>query len=353
MQDNTTEEVRNNNEISLSDIALKISYLWRYLLSKWSIILIIGFIGATLGFAYAYLKKPNYTAEYSFALEDEKSSGGLGSALGLASQFGIDLGGGGGGAFSGDNLLELMKSRTMIEKTLLTSVKINGKEQTLADLYIDFNGLRKKWDDSEGVKDIDFLPNAKRESFSIKQDSLLGEFHKEIILKNLSVDKVDKKLSIIIVKVSTKNQLFSKYFTEILVDVVSRFYIETKTKKESENVNVLQRQTDSVRAQLNSAIRGVASSMDSNPNANPALQVLRVPSQRRQVDVQGNTAIFGELVKNLELAKISLRRETPLVQVIDRPILPLEKEKTSKIAAVLLGFFIGSVLTSIILLIKK
>jgi hypothetical protein len=31
-----------------------------------------------------------------FALEDRKSGGGLGSALGLASSFGLDLGGGGG-----------------------------------------------------------------------------------------------------------------------------------------------------------------------------------------------------------------------------------------------------------------
>ncbi len=63
---------------------------------------------------YAWSKKPIYKAELSFALQDEKSGGGLDSALGLASQFGIDLdGGGAGGEFSGDNLLELMKSRSI------------------------------------------------------------------------------------------------------------------------------------------------------------------------------------------------------------------------------------------------
>ena len=86
----------------------------------------------------AWFKKPVYKAELSFALQDDKSSGGgFSSALGLASQFGIDLGGGrAGGEFSGNNLLELMKSRSMVEKTLLTTVNVKGKTETLADLYI-------------------------------------------------------------------------------------------------------------------------------------------------------------------------------------------------------------------------
>ena len=65
-----------------------------------------------------------------FVLEDEKSNGSLGGAIGLASQFGFDLGGNGGGVFSGDNLLELMKSRSIIEKVLLTTVHIKGKKKT-------------------------------------------------------------------------------------------------------------------------------------------------------------------------------------------------------------------------------
>jgi uncharacterized protein involved in exopolysaccharide biosynthesis len=48
------------------------------------------------------------------------------------------------------------------------------------------------------------------------------------------------------------------------------------------------------------------------------------PSARKQVDVQANTAILTELVKQSELAKVTLRKETPLIQVIDRPILPKE-----------------------------
>lgn len=345
----------DTSEISLKEIFLKLGGWWIFVKDKWRIILLAGVIGGALGLAYSVLKKPVYMAKLSFALEDDKSSGGaLSGALGLASQFGFDLGGsGGGGAFSGDNLLELMKSRSMVDRTLLTTVLINGKSETLAGLYMDFNGLFDKWKDEPDLKNVRFLPNANPLKFSRKQDSVLGVFYRDIIKNNLYVDKVDKKLSIITVNVSSKNEMFSKMFAEILVSTVSNFYVTTKTKRSVQNVEILQRQTDSVRHELNSAITGVALSSDVNPNPNPSLQILRVPSQRRQVDVQANTAILTQLVANLELSKVSLRKETPLIQIIDSPILPLEKEKLGKLKGVAIGGIMGCFVVVLILLVRK
>jgi hypothetical protein len=355
MTTNNGNNEAQSDEISLKDLILKIKELWTYLLKRWTIILFAGILGGVLGFTYAYFKKPIYKAELSFALEDDKSSGGgIGAAMGLASQFGVDLGGAsGGGAFSGDNLLVLMKSRSMVERTLLTSITINGKSQTLANFYISFNDLRKNWQSKPVLKNIQFFPNANRSSFTLQQDSILGAIYKIITNNILSVEKTDKKLSIITVKVDSENEIFSKLFTEVLVKTVSDFYINTKTKKSVKNVNVLQKQTDSVRRQLNAAITGVASSADINPNANPALQILRTPSQRRQVDVQANQAILTQLVANLEISKVSLRKETPLVQVIDRPILPLEKEKLGKVKGLVLGGVIAGFLTTIFILFRR
>jgi len=345
MKDNRSTAEQPDDEISLKELILKIEEWWRFLLSKWVIILTGGIIGGTLGLTYASFKKTIYKAELSFALQDEKAGGGLSSALGLASQFGIDLGGGGaGGEFSGDNLLELMKSRSMVEKALLTTDTINGKRETLAEFYINFNKIREGWKGKPELEKIHFLPDADRSKFTLKQDSILGVFHKTLITSNLAVDKVDKKLSIISLSVSSTNELFSKDFTEVLEKVVSDFYVQTKTEKAIKNVAILQRQTDSVRRMLYAAISGVAVSADVNPNPNPSLQTLRVPSQKKAVDVTANSAILNELVKNLEIAKMSLLQETPLIQVIDRPILPLEKEKLGRAKTLVVGGIIGGFL---------
>ena len=125
-----------NDEISLKELIDKGKEWWHYLLSQWKIILLAGIICAALGLAYSFSKKPIYTATLSFALEDEKGGGGLGGALGLASSFGIDLGGGGGSIFTGSNLRELFKSRGMVEQTLLSAVVVDGKTISLAEMYI-------------------------------------------------------------------------------------------------------------------------------------------------------------------------------------------------------------------------
>lgn len=340
--DTKTSSNIEQDEMSVKDMILKLKEWFHYLLSKWVIILIAGIIGGIFGFVNAYSKKPLYIAELSFALENEHSSG----AFGLASQFGFDLGSGdGGGAFSEDNLLELMRSRSMVEKTLLTTVSVKGKEQTLAEFYIDFSELGEAWDDNPELKGIRFLPYADRSEFSLQQDSVLGILYKSVVGNHLTVYKRDKKLSIINVKVISTNELFSKFFTEILTREVSDFYVDTKTKKSSENLAILQHQTDSVRRALNSAISGVASSVDANPNANAAQQILQVPSKRRQVDVQVNQAILNELVKNLEISKVSLRKETPLIQIIDKPILPLQKQGFGKLHGLVIGGFIGGIIS--------
>ena len=51
-----------------------------------------------------------------------------------------------------------------------------------------------------------------------------------------------------------------------------------------------------------------------------------------------------ELVKQTELAKVTLRKETPLIQVIDRPILPLPKERFGKAKGLVMGGFLAGFL---------
>lgn len=341
-------EQNPNDEISLKELLEKGREWFAYLLSQWKIIVLAGIIGAALGLAYSFSKKPVYTATLSFALEDEKSGG-----LGLASSFGIDLGGGGGSIFTGSNLTELFKSRAMVEQTLLSSGTFNGKIISLAEMYIQNNGWRAQWKDKPKFKDIQFLPDTKRKYFTRVHDSILGVMYQNLSQSGLAVGQKDKKIAIITIDVSSTNELFSKYFTEALVKEVSDFYVATKSKKARENMDILERQTDSIRGELNGAITGVAVANDNTFMLNPALNVRRAPSARRQVDVQANTAILTELVKQTELAKVTLRKETPLIQVIDRPILPLPKEKFGKAKGIVIGGLLAGFLIIFGLTIKR
>lgn len=343
-----------SDEMSLKELILKIQEFWLYLIAKWKVIVLAGIIGGLIGLTYAYSKKFLYIAELSFGLDEGQPGMGMSGAYsGLASMAGIDLGGGGGGMFAGENLIALMKSRSIVEKTLLTSIDQRGKKETLIEFYISTLGIRENWRKDKMLKDIEFLPSDDRSKYSRTKDSVLLGICSGIISENLIVSKKDKKVGIITLTVKSGDELFSKYFAETLINVVSEVYIDTKTRKSADNLAILQHQVDSVRTVLNSSIRGVAASVDVNPNANPVFQRLKVPSQTRSIDVQTSTAVLQQLMPNLELAKITLRKETPLIQIIDKPILPLQKEKMGKAKGLILGGFFAGVITIFFLLIRR
>jgi hypothetical protein len=76
---------------------------------------------------------------------------------------------------------------------------------------------------------------------------------------------------------------------------------------------------------------------------NPALNVRRTPSAKRQIDVQANTAILTEIVKQLALAKVTFRKETPLIQVIDA-LFCLWRKRFGKAKGILMGGFLAGFL---------
>ena len=334
------------DEINLKELISKLKRWYFFLKSKWAIIFIIGILGGTIGFTYAFYQKPTYTAILTFALEDDKSSGGgLTGALGLANSLGIDLGTSAGGAFSGANLIELMKSRTLIERALLNPITVSGKTSSLVEYYLGFSKMSEKFKHKNGLADLHYLVNDNRLNFSLQKDSVLGEVYKKVVGDNtaglLNVSQKDKKISIISIEVTSEDEYFSKALTESVVKEVSEFYINTKSRKARTNVAILQKQADSIRNELNTAISGVAQASDNVFNLNNALNIKRTPSTRRQVDVQANTAILTQLVTNLEMAKVTLLKETPLIQIIDKPILPLKKTIISKIKSILFASFLS------------
>lgn len=338
------------DEISLKEVILKVRVGWRYLLSRWAIILVAAVIGGLLGLAYSFIKKPVYTATSTFVIEDNKS-GGMSQYAGLASLAGIDLGGSSNGIFQGDNIIELYKSRAMIEKALLSPITIKGKKKLLIDRYIEFNYLRESWKKNDHINEISF--HGDPDKFGRKQDSIITDLVDLFNKKVLNVEKPDKKLSIIKVDVSNTDELFSKAFNDKLVKTVNDFYVQTKTKKSYQNVLILQKQADSVRKVLNGSISGVAAAIDAAPNANPNQSILRVPSQRKQVDVQASTAIYSEIVKNLEVSRMSLLQETPLIQLIDEPVLPLSVNRLGKLKGIVFGGVLAGMLAVFILALKK
>jgi uncharacterized protein involved in exopolysaccharide biosynthesis len=209
-----------NDEISLKELIQKAGEWFAYFKSQWKTIFLAGIIGGLLGLAYAYPKKTIYTAKLSFVLEEK--GGGSGGLSSLAAQFGLGGGGDGGSLFSGSNMIELLKSRFLIEKTLLSTVTINGKSNLLINRYIQYNKLDKAWAKKLNLASLKFT-SADRKTFTLQQDSVLGMISASLIASNVAVAQQDKKLSIINVLVKSTDEIFAKVFSEKLIENGNRF----------------------------------------------------------------------------------------------------------------------------------
>lgn len=342
----------NTDEISLKELIIKIGEWTRHLLSKWLIIAIFGVIGGIIGLLYAIYKKPTYTGTLTFVLSNGSKSGG--SLAGLAGQFGLDIGGGGSdGAFEGENIIELLKSRRIIKGALFKEVP--DEKKLLINVIGESAEFFKNWSKSPRLKQAIPFP-ADINSVTPLQDSLIGAIHAFVLKEYLTVSKPDKKLSFYQASTTSPFEIISAYLTKCVVNEAAKMYIDTKTKAAKDNLAMLLYEADSLRNRLSGDVYASASTIDATFNLNLSLQAQRASIQQNQIQVQILGAAYGEVIKNLEIAKITLKKETPLYQLIDEPQLPLTIIRESKVKCSIGGGILGMGLLILFLsfhLIKK
>ncbi|MDP3462554.1 MAG: hypothetical protein Q8S18_07180 [Bacteroidales bacterium] len=258
--------------------------------------------------------QPKQKAVYIIAAEEETASG----FEGLMAQFGLDVGGSNpGGVFKGDNLVRLFQTRSMIERALLNKVDYRNDSIMCADLlFRSTKHARKK--EFEGVR---FMAN--RNEHDAITDSALFLTYEYVRDNVLSVSKPDKKMGFIYVNATHRNPDLAVSFSKVMITTVTDFYIESLTMKARKNLDILRFEADSVRTILDRNLKTTA--IETDLNVNPMWQLMRVDQNRAMIDLQISISLFGELIKNLKLAEISLRKQTPLIQLIEEPRFPLEK----------------------------
>ena len=287
-----------------------LSKLWRKRVS----ILVLICVGAGLGVNGVWLRPSKYQAELMLAVEEGESSGWQN----LLAQFGLDVGGlNPGGIFEGESLVKLFKTRYMVERTLLEPMVVQGDSVLMVNYLYPYTKWGKRGSHTEMTWTAD------RDDFTPLQDSLLLEVAQYVTKEVLDVYKPDKKLSLVYVNTIHENKYFAQAFTEAIVANTTSFFLESITAKARVNLEVLQNQRDSAEVALKAAIQRNANAQDNAVNS--IFQRAQVDKYASFVDLEIANALFIEITKNLTLAEIGLRKQTPLIQVVEHPAFPLKK----------------------------
>jgi uncharacterized protein involved in exopolysaccharide biosynthesis len=337
--------------IKYPELKVLVGQFFKYALSQYKLFLIVCTVTAALGLVYGKLQPHTYKATSTFIVEDKSGSRG-GGLSGLASQFGIDVGGltgGGAGLFDGDNILEILKSRAIIEKVLLTKIQedIPQKNTTLAEFYLSFSALGDKLNSKDiSIKSLNFSSIDEKSKHSLIQDSVLYLIYKELD-KGIIVEKKNKKSTIITLEASSSNPIFAKMFSENLLKKTSDMYIDIKTGNLSRSIERIQRKADSLESSL-TGIYKKSFEIDNTLkllNANTGIKLNTSSSEAATRDKTVSNTLYGEVVKNLETLKLSLINQTPVIQVIDGAKYPLFDQRTPARYFLLIGFAVGFVLS--------
>lgn len=348
MSESTFQNNIDPDEINFNELVLKIAGLIRYFFKNWIFLLVLGLIGGVAGFFNAKNTEPIYTADLTFLVEEGKSSSGGGYA-GLASQLGLDMGGGGSsGLYQGANFQEFLKSRLMIQKVMLIPYP-KDSSKSLADVYFQKSGLKEVWDNTPRTKNVNFPPGTKE--FSPMQDSAFGILHSSLISEDFLSFLSVKKSGILKISCTSTDEYFAWLFVTTLVREASNFYVQTKTVRSQKQVDNLQQKSDSLMNILNIKSYNAAAAQDMNPN--PARKVATVRSEMTAMEKQVAQTMYTEVYRNLEIAKSNLAQDMPIIQIIDKPVLPLTIQiKSKKKTAVFWGVGFG-ILGLILLSFKK
>lgn len=324
--------------LKVNDVMDEVQAFLQYLISKAKLLLGLMALGLLLAFVYSLIQQPKFEAKASFILEEK--SGGMGGGLsGLASQFGFDVGSltGSAGLFAGDNILDIIKSRTIIEKVLLTKVDSSKapKGETLADLFLQWSKLKNKWSNKQGLNAVNFSNSGNGQPNSRLQDSVLLVIYQKIIKKNLAVERLNKKGSIIEITTTTPNEVFSKLFTERLVLETIRMYVDIKTSVATRNISRLEKRSDSLMELLNT--KSYKSAAMQVLDANAAYKTTAVPVEVSQREKSVTYALYSEVMKNLEASRMGLAGQTPVINMLDQARYPLEDQQRSLWLLLLIG----------------
>ena len=338
--------------VSLNDVIIVVKRYWKYIWKKKWIVVAAGLICAVLGYIYVYNKTIKYTAVYVFTVGGDNPA-----TSGLSITYLLGMGGGSMSAFSGDNVLELLKSRNMVENTLLSPCEYQGDTITFMEYVLICDSVREKCAEGKidasdekltSICDVSYPYGQDRKCFTRAQDSILMIVSSGMIKDNIFVSRRDKKLSYMEYQYTCPNEEFAMRFSAAHLKTAADFYTETKTSLSRKNLESFQQKADSVRRELDKTIAKSSAFYDGHRNASGSFVTAQL--KKYEIDIQVLTTTYQEIEKNIKVLELDLARETPLIQIIDEPFYPLPNDKMRKLKGFIMGGFLGGFLSCLTLI---
>ena len=356
IHENSTSQTGNANEEEIDLLALVLKVWGGRKIIVRSILL-----GGLLGLIIAFSTSSSYTARTILVPQmntDSKTSG----LSGLAALAGINVGISQTSSEISPLIYPLIiKSIPFQLEMMKTPLQFKGSSNTIT--YLEY--LTKG---SAGFSPIPFL---KKYTLGLllkwlngtKKESALSEGKTDIVQLTDDEKLAKKELESIISLVFNVKEGYATLTADMVEpipaaqmaqkaeDLLQRYIIDFKILKSKADLDFIQERFDEKRVEFEKAQEGLAVRIDRNKNFTSGLS--SVETDRLQAKYTLTFGVYQELAKQLEQAKIQVKKETPVFSVIEPVTIPSEKSKPNRPMIIISCIIFGGILGTVIIFGKE
>ena len=291
----------------------EVSLIWMaaVLLRSRRLIATITTVGIALALVIVVLRPKTYTTIFSFLPQttQDPSRAGLSS---LAGQFGITLGSLGGAQESPQLYADLLTTREVLGPIAADSFPVDAN-----------SGAR--------------TPLAEFLSIPAGQPQVVAEQTLRKLRKDVIATSVAQRTTgMVTVSVRTKSRYVSLAIAQRLLEGLNHFNLITRQSQAREERRFTEQRLSDARASLRAAEDALQQFLQNNRNFNEAA-ALRFQQDRLQREVQLQQQVVSSLAQQYEENRIREVRDTPVITVIESPILAAMPDARLRVLIIFLG----------------
>lgn len=341
------------DQISPKSVVLRIFELKYVAKRNWKLLIVLTLIGGAIGFTYdlTHTKPPIYNASILFNLGGGSSSGGgLGDLGALAGAFGLGGGAPDANIFTGDNFIIYATSRPVVEKTLMQTDTINGKDTLLVNYYIRHSGIRdKEWEDSDVLRSF-YFQRAKvpSEYTKLEQNAMASIYTR--IYSEIAIKQPERKSSFIEMSSFMEDEKLAATFITKHLQTIEQDYQKKQTKKTREMYEMVTDRADSLARIVSGNENQLAQYMDQNQQL--VVAQARIKESKLTRNSSFLTGLYYQAMQSADNMRLSLIRETPLFTIIKPIYYPLYREVKATVG-MQAGIAIGLILSIIVIFLRE
>jgi hypothetical protein len=331
-----------NDQFTLETVLIKLMGFIPFVKRNARLIALFTIIGLLTGLGVEIYKSTNALKKTKivFVLETEGADNGL---AGLASSLGLGNASSSNSIFSGENFKELLKTKNIYRKAILTKVKVGNKVDYFGNFFLERSGIQNhEWSDMP----VDFISHRFKsgnlDSISIQDKNIINAISL-YLNDNTDIFLDNPKSTFQTLTVETRNDTLTHVWAQLYLKTITDYYINTKTKKSKELLVIMDKRVDSLRTALYYTQGKLANYNDQNQQI--IFQRARVIAERLQMNSTQLQALYFESLRNYDNLKFSLIKESPLLTIIEDSELPIFfiPYRWGKIITIgiILGFLLG------------